>query len=86
MLLAMVGVSYFAARLTANIVHAQKLEERQLKSRIQTNFQLQKMGTIAVGDTLPDFEFDDIDGQHYLLSDLVTGHTLISYIEAYAVG
>jgi len=39
------------------------------------------MGTIEVGDTLPNFPFEDIDGKVRLLSEVVTDKTLITYLE-----
>jgi len=39
------------------------------------------MGTIEIGDTLPHFPFEDIDGKVRLLSEVVTDKTLITYLE-----
>jgi len=39
------------------------------------------MGTIKVGDTLPNFPFEDIDGKVRLLAEVVTDKTLITYIK-----
>jgi len=39
------------------------------------------MGTIEVGDTLPNFPFEDIDGEIRLLSEVVTDKTLITCIQ-----
>jgi len=38
------------------------------------------MGTIKVGDTLPNFSFEDIDGKPHRLSEVVTDKTLITYV------
>jgi peroxiredoxin len=53
--------------------HAQAVE--------QTASILRQMGTIEVGDTLPNFPFEDIDGKVRLLSEVVTDKTLITYVE-----
>jgi peroxiredoxin len=42
---------------------------------------LKKMGTVAVGDTLTDFTFEDIDGEVHSLSDVLTDPTLIIYVK-----
>jgi len=47
----------------------------------QTEAVLKQMGTIKVGDTLPNFPFEDIDGKVRLLSEVVTDKTLITYLE-----
>lgn len=47
----------------------------------QTAAILRKMGTIEVGDTLPNFPLEDIDGKLHLLSELVTDKTLITYLK-----
>ena len=47
----------------------------------QTAAILRQMGTIEVGDTLPNFPFEDIDGEIRLLSEVVTDKTLITYIK-----
>jgi peroxiredoxin len=39
------------------------------------------MGRIEIGDTLPNFPFEDIDGKVRLLSEVVTDKTLITYIK-----
>ncbi|MCX6833896.1 MAG: redoxin domain-containing protein [candidate division Zixibacteria bacterium] len=57
----------------ADQYHAQAAE--------QTASVLKQMGTIEVGDTLPNFPFEDIDGKVRLLSEVVTDKTLITYVE-----
>ncbi|MCX6834949.1 MAG: redoxin domain-containing protein, partial [candidate division Zixibacteria bacterium] len=57
----------------ADQYHAQAAE--------QTASVLKQMGTIEVGDTLPNFPFEDIDGKVRLLSEVVTDKTLITYIK-----
>ncbi|MCX6834879.1 MAG: redoxin domain-containing protein [candidate division Zixibacteria bacterium] len=47
----------------------------------QTASILRQMGTIEVGDTLPNCPFEDIDGKVRLLSEVVTDKTLITYLE-----
>jgi peroxiredoxin len=47
----------------------------------QTAAILRQMGTIEIGDTLPNFPFEDIDGEIRLLSEVVTDKTLITYLE-----
>ena len=47
----------------------------------QTAAILRQMGTIEIGDTLPNFPFEDIDGKVRLLSEVVTDKTLITYIQ-----
>jgi peroxiredoxin len=39
------------------------------------------MGTVKLGDTLPNYSFEDIDGQRHLLSQLVTDRTIITYLK-----
>jgi peroxiredoxin len=39
------------------------------------------MGTVKLGDTLPNYSFEDIDGQLHLLSQLVTDRTIITYVK-----
>ncbi|MDZ4723837.1 MAG: redoxin domain-containing protein [candidate division Zixibacteria bacterium] len=58
-------------------VHAEEVAERKLFAERL----LERMGTLSVGDTLPDFEFDDTNENHFMLSDLITGNTIICYVE-----
>jgi peroxiredoxin len=42
---------------------------------------LKKMGTVAIGDTLTDFTFEDIDGELHSLSDILADPTLMVYVK-----
>lgn len=59
---------------------ARHADEYRAKAAEQTAAILRKMGTIEVGDTLPNFPLEDIDGKMHLLSELVTDKTLITYL------
>jgi peroxiredoxin len=56
-------------------------EKYQAKATEQTAAILRKMGTVKLGDTLPNYSFEDIDGNLHLLSQLVTDRTIITYIK-----
>ena len=60
---------------------ARHADEYRAKAAEQTAAILRKMGTIEVGDTLPNFPLEDIDGKLHLLSELVTDKTLITYLK-----
>jgi peroxiredoxin len=42
---------------------------------------LERMGTIAIGDTLSNYSFEDIDGNLRRLSDILVDNTLLIYIK-----
>lgn len=54
----------------------------RLAGREQTKWVLEQMGTVNIGDTLPDMGFEDTEGRIRLLSELVRGNDifLIVYI------
>jgi peroxiredoxin len=56
-------------------------DEYRAHAAEQTAAILRKMGTIKVGDTLPNFSFEDIDGKLHRLSEVVTDKTLITYVQ-----
>ena len=47
----------------------------------ETDLVLQAMGSLAVGDTLADHVFEDLEGRPVRLSEIVLGNTWISIIE-----
>jgi peroxiredoxin len=60
---------------------ARHADEYRTRAAEQTAAILRKMGTIEVGDTLPNFPLEDIDGKMHKLSELVTDKTLITYLK-----
>ena len=56
-------------------------EKYRAKAAAQTESILRRMGTINVGDTLPNYSFEDIDGNVHMLSQLVTDRTIITYLK-----
>jgi len=60
---------------------ARHADEYRAMAAEQTAAILRKMGTIEVGDTLPNFPLEDIDGKMHMLSELLTDKTLITYLK-----
>jgi peroxiredoxin len=60
---------------------SRNVDQYHAQASEQTAAILRKMGTIEIGDTLPNFPFEDIDGKVRLLSEVVTDKTLITYIK-----
>ena len=81
-----VGLAYVLGGEAAKLLQGRKAEKSIEKTRemgkMQTAAVLEKMGTIAVGDTLQDYMMEDIDGAWHALSDIVTDRTVITYMKA----
>lgn len=82
---AIISVAYVLGTQAAGLLDEWELnrnaDQYRSKAIEQTSATLRRMGTINVGDTLPNFSFEDIDGNLHRLSELVTDHTLITYIK-----
>ena len=61
------------------VVQSKRGNTRKASIR-ETQAVLQRMSTIEVGDTLPNYMVEDIDGNRFMLSELLCGLTVISFI------
>ncbi|MDZ4722971.1 MAG: redoxin domain-containing protein [candidate division Zixibacteria bacterium] len=79
------ALAYFGGTFAGGIINNQKEAEVAAESQTERELfakqLLERMGTLSVGDTLPDFEFDATDDHHFMLSDLIVGNTIITYVE-----
>lgn len=60
---------------------AERSSEYRSKALAHSRAVLERMGTVAEGDTLSDFSFEDIDGHLHRLSEILVDHTLLIYIK-----
>lgn len=83
-----IAVSVFAAVLAAawllgaqagNLVNNSKAKDYQKQRQTQTNQILEQMGTIKVGDTLPNYALEDLEGRIWQLSELIDDRAIISF-------
>ncbi len=71
------GVAVFLGVNAGNLYNDWKAEELRTET---TNATLERMGTLNIGDTLPDHTFEYLDRSQVKLSELVKGNTLITFI------
>ncbi|MFZ5978996.1 MAG: peroxiredoxin family protein [Candidatus Zixiibacteriota bacterium] len=80
---AVVAIGYFSAVKVAAYINHQKTAEREKineeKKEALTQGILNKMGSIAVGDTLPDHVFEDLYRTPVRLSDIVREKTNLCF-------
>ena len=85
---ASIAVSLFAAVLAAawllgaqagNLVNNSKTKDYQQRRQTQTKQILEQMGTISVGDTLPNYALEDLEGKIWQLSELIDDKAIISF-------
>ena len=69
----------FGIQAGNHVAHT-KRESTRAASVHQTEAILKRMATIQVGDTLPNYMVEDIDGNRFMLSQLLVGLTVISFI------
>jgi peroxiredoxin len=67
----------YAGRLTQSLVAGFSHQSRDEMTRGL----LSQMNTIHVGEALPDFSFEDLDGNRLRLSELVTDSTLLAIVD-----
>ena len=80
---AVAAVGYFSAVRVAAYINNQKTVEREkIRDEKRESLKqdiLDKMGTITVGDTLPDHVFEDLDRNPVKLSDIVKRKTNLCF-------
>lgn len=76
-----IGVAWVMGTNLGDWVNAESHTENALRREIHTAELLEHMGTIKVGDTLPNFGFDDLDRKYWKLSELVTEKTAIIFFD-----
>jgi len=62
------------------VINEHRLDGLRERSTRATQEILENMGTVAVGDTLPNHAFEDIDGNVIRLLDLVDKYAVICYV------
>lgn len=67
---------YLAGLLTARAI-SERIEEARKTRRSDNAAMLEEMGTISIGGRLNDFRFVDLNGDSVLLSETVTGKSLV---------
>ena len=73
-----------ATQVSAHLNSKKQDEHEQLKEKARQEYTesiLNSMQTMAIGDTLPDFVFEDLNRQPRRLSDLVNNRTVISFFD-----
>lgn len=78
-MLAVVVVAYAAGVQVVLYLRDRGVQKLREEGVARTQQILDRMGTLRVGDTLPDFTLEDYQGKEHRLSDLVSNRTLISY-------
>lgn len=76
-----VALAYVLGSQTGNLLADKKERDARFVRTLQTEELLDRMGTIQVGNTLPDHTFQGLDRQFYRLSSLMQDHTLISVFD-----
>jgi peroxiredoxin len=76
-----VALAYVLGSQTGNLLADRRERDARFVRTQQTEELLDQMGTIQVGNTLPDHTFQGLDRQYHRLSDLLQDHTLISIFD-----
>jgi peroxiredoxin len=76
-----IAVAYVVGVQAGNLINRYRRGDYRSRRDAQTKQILEKMGTIHVGDTLPDFALEDLEGHIWRLSELVRGPTLITFFK-----
>lgn len=71
------GLAIFLGVNAGNLYNDWKASEIRTEN---TNATLERMGTLNIGDTLPDHTFEYLDRKKVKLSELIKGNTLITFI------
>jgi peroxiredoxin len=83
-LAAIIIVAAIAWVLGSNVgkwVRAENRNEYSFRRQLHTNEIIEHMGTIKVGDTLPDFGFEDLDRRYWKLSQLVSDTSAVIFFD-----
>ena len=81
LLIATAGVAYVLGTQAGALVNSRKVDRYKERRAENEKAILEQMGTIAAGDTLPDFYFQDLNGDQVYLRDLINERALIMYFE-----
>jgi len=79
-----IGLGYILAMQASSIISARRLEQQpdshQQREEVTEGI-LQHMNTIAVGDTLPDHQFEGLDRRPMILSQMVSHKTVLVFFD-----
>ena len=82
-IVATIGLAYLLGIEAANLAGRSNdvTEQFKLAKRMRTRQILERMNTISFGDTLPDWGFEDIDGNWFMLSELLSERTVVTFLD-----
>ena len=77
---ATVTIAYVLGVEAGDYLNERKRSQRRIEGPRRAAYTLERMGTVSIGDTLPNFQVEDIDGNWHTLKDLVVDYTVLTFI------